>query len=118
MHVSESHEKDGNVTSSLVMAKAKLAQVRKITLLRLEQMGALLSARLITYVRKALLLPESNKVNCWTDSTVVLHWIRSDASRRKTFVQNCVTEFQKSSSLTLGDIVQMLKILQTFSLEV
>lgn len=91
-------EEDGSVTSSLVMAKAKLAPVKKITLPRLELLGALLSARLLTYVRKALYLPESTKYRCWTDSTVTLQWIQSDAYRWKTFVSKRVSEIQALSS--------------------
>ncbi|KAG1652582.1 hypothetical protein GQR58_026226 [Nymphon striatum] len=86
---------NGSVQSSLVMAKARLAPLKRITLPRLELTGALLCARLLQVVLKALNLPKETPYCCWTDSSVTISWIKSDAGRWKTFVANCVTGIQE-----------------------
>ncbi|KAG1712187.1 Conserved oligomeric Golgi complex subunit 6 [Nymphon striatum] len=86
---------NGSVQSSLVMAKARLAPLKRITLPRLELMGALLCARLLQVVLKALNLPKETPYCCWTDSSVTISWIKSDAGRWKTFVANRVTGIQE-----------------------
>ncbi|KAG1664055.1 hypothetical protein GQR58_020001 [Nymphon striatum] len=86
---------NGSVQSSLVMAKARLAPLKRITLPRLELMGALLCARLLQVVLKALNLPKETPYCCWTDSSVTIYWIKSDAGRWKTFVANRVTGIQE-----------------------
>jgi hypothetical protein len=85
---------DGTLTSSLVMSKARVAPVKTLTIPRLELMAALLCARLIDFVRKALKLPDIS-VRCWTDATVALWWIRSSPTKWKQFVLNRVQEIQE-----------------------
>ena len=69
--------KSGIWKSSLV-SRAKVAPIKRLSLPRLELMGASLCARLIVYVRQALKLPADVQCHCWTDSTVTLAWIQSD----------------------------------------
>ena len=83
---------DGSSESAFVISRARVAPLKKVTLPRLELLGALLCARLISYVKRELKLDASFDHFCWTDSTVVLAWIKSDPSRWKTFVSNRVTE--------------------------
>ena len=90
----------GHWSTSLVISKAKLAPLKRITIPRLELMGALLGARLLVFVRKSLKLPEDVAFRCWTDSMVALAWIRNDPHKWKTFVSNRVAEIQ---SLTPPD---------------
>ena len=89
---------DGTESSSLVMSKARVAPLKRITLPRLELMGALLCARLLTFVRTALGLAADIKSTCWTDSQVVLAWIKADPMRWKLFVANRVSQIHELTS--------------------
>ena len=89
---------DGSCTSSLVISRARVAPVKRVTLPRLELLGALLCCRLVKFVREALLLPADVKCTYWTDSMVTLGWVRGEPSRWKQFVANRVTEIQTLSS--------------------
>lgn len=78
---------------SFVMARSRVAPIKKVTLPRLELLGALLTARTVGFVIKALSLSVTYK--CWTDSMVVLSWIKGDPSKYKTFVGNRVREIHQ-----------------------
>ena len=86
---------DGSITSSLVISKGRVAPLKKVTLPRLELLGALLCARLLTFVRSSLQLSSGVDYRCWIDSMVALAWIQSDAHRWKQFVANRVTQIQE-----------------------
>ena len=77
---------DGSCEVQLAIAKARLAPVKRVTLPRLELLGGLLAARLAVLVRKAVQLPESTLIRCWTDSMIALGWIRGEPQRWKQFV--------------------------------
>ncbi|XP_064483023.1 uncharacterized protein LOC135395863 [Ornithodoros turicata] len=84
---------ESNIAVEMVAAKSRIAPLKRVTLPRLELLGALLGARLTTYVVRALHLEE--EVTCfWSNSSIVLHWIKGSASRWKPFVENRVTEIQ------------------------
>ena len=87
-------QSDGPAEVSLVMAKARLAPLKRVTLPRLELLGSLLAARLAVLVRQALRLPDDTATLCWTDSMIALGWIRGSPQRWKQFVSNRVTEIQ------------------------
>ncbi len=60
----------------LVISKARVAPLTKQTIPRLELLSALVLARLMNTVEKALKsVMEISKVKCWTDSKVALYWI-------------------------------------------
>ncbi|KRZ01244.1 hypothetical protein T11_439 [Trichinella zimbabwensis] len=79
---------------NLVVAKTRVAPVKRLSLPRLELMGALTAARLIHFVQGALQL-DIHSISCWSDSEVTLAWVRSAASRWKPFVRNRVEEIQQ-----------------------
>ncbi|XP_042891950.1 uncharacterized protein LOC122266306 [Penaeus japonicus] len=88
-------QSDGSFKVNLVIARARIAPIKKVTLPRLELLGALMSARLVKFVKSALNLDENVKIFCWTDSKVTLHWIKGNANNWKVFVSNRVAEIQR-----------------------
>ena len=81
------------VHCSLIMAKARVTPIKPVTIPRLELMAALVSVRI-----SAALLEEldiSNVVEWfWTDSSVVLSYIRNEAGRFHVFVANRVQQIR------------------------
>uniref|UniRef100_A0ABD2W9K0 Reverse transcriptase domain-containing protein n=1 Tax=Trichogramma kaykai TaxID=54128 RepID=A0ABD2W9K0_9HYME len=81
--------------STLLVAKTKLAPTKVQTIPRLELCAATLLARLVRNMLDNLRFPPA-QVHCWTDSSVVLEWIRGHSSKWPTFVANRVSEIQTS----------------------
>ena len=84
--------RDGSVVTPLVIARGRVAPLKRVSLPRLELLGSLMAARLLRFVFRALRLPTETLYQCWTDSMVSLGWIKGDPSRWKQFVRNRVTE--------------------------
>ena len=68
---------------SFVMAKNRVAPLKKLTLPQLELMAALIGARLAHFIQQSLKKRFHNlRVTLWTDSQIVLHWLHSRKSLR------------------------------------
>lgn len=75
---------------NLLTAKSKLTPIRNPLIIhRAELSGAVLAVKLLHSVSKTFRL-KSDKVFLWTDSQVVLSWIRGNPNRWSTFIFNRV----------------------------
>jgi len=85
---------NGEAVSHILMAKARVAPLKELTIPKLELMGIVLSSRVIQYVRNAVSNTLSiSKICCWSDSQVCLQWLYSTKAL-PTFVQNRVDEIR------------------------
>lgn len=79
----------------LVSAKARVAPLRQPTIPRLELMAALIASRLAKTIYDEFKIKPSS-VTLWSDSKIVLHWLRSESASLKAFVGVRVTEIQST----------------------
>ncbi|XP_062711767.1 uncharacterized protein LOC134289632 [Aedes albopictus] len=89
----------GKVHVMLVMAKAKIAPLKSLSVPRLELMGALLGARLAKAVKEYHTLSIARRV-MWTDSQTTLAWVRSQYRHYRPFVAFRVGEILSKTEAT------------------
>ncbi|XP_058446110.1 uncharacterized protein LOC131427162 [Malaya genurostris] len=89
-------DQDDTVKVQLISSKSRVAPLKRLSIHRLELCAALLAARLYCKVAQALEM-EFDSVHFWSDSTVVLNWLRAPPYHWKTFVANRVSEIQTST---------------------
>lgn len=80
---------DNQTRVFLVLAKTRVAPLKRLSIPRLELMAALLLSQLISKV----MLAYGDRIHfhhvyAWSDSTIVLAWLRSSPHEWKTFVSN------------------------------
>ncbi len=81
----------GRVHISLVIAKTRVAPIKRLMIPRLELCGAQLLAHLLLHVKDLFNLSFSD-IHAWTDSTIVLSWLIGNPRRFKTIVGNRVSD--------------------------
>ncbi|KAH9643726.1 hypothetical protein HF086_007696, partial [Spodoptera exigua] len=86
-----STDSSNNIVIRLLCAKSRVAPLKAMTTPRLELCSALLGARLVAKVLQSIRISITNTI-MWTDSTVVLGWLKAQPKLLKTFVANRVAE--------------------------
>nr|XP_029729633.1 uncharacterized protein LOC109398938 [Aedes albopictus] len=84
---------NGNVKVELLTSKSRVAPLKKRSIPRLELCAAQIAAHLTSKVRTALGI-DAVSVWYWSDSMVVLYWLRFPPQAWKTFVSNRVSDIQ------------------------
>ncbi|KAJ0169350.1 hypothetical protein K1T71_015234 [Dendrolimus kikuchii] len=84
-----STDNQGHIEVKLLCAKSRVSPLKILTIPRLELCGALLGAQLSQKVLDSVRCPIDRKV-IWTDSTIVLGWIKAQPTLLKAFVANRV----------------------------
>ncbi|XP_055527781.1 uncharacterized protein LOC129720339 [Wyeomyia smithii] len=76
---------DGTISCVLISAKAKIAPLTPLSILRLELRAAVRGARLASFVGDNHTYAIDKRI-FWSDASTVLAWIRSDARRYRQYV--------------------------------
>ena len=83
-------DSEDKVHTSLVVAKTKVAPIKRLTIPRLELCGTYLLTKILYHVREVLKISFS-RVFAWTDSTIVLDWLKGNPQWFKQFVGNRIS---------------------------
>ena len=87
----------GQIHCSLIMGKARVAPLKMVTIPRLELTAAVVSVRVSDMLRQELQYERVEEI-FWTDSKVVLGYIKNDSKRFHVFVANHVQEIRDQTS--------------------
>ena len=86
------------ISTGFVIARAKLAPLKQISIPKLELQAAVLGCRLMQFDSKQLTIPVTSR-HFWSDSEAVLTWIKSK-DELKTFIANRVQEIRNNTDVS------------------
>ena len=89
---------NGDIHCSLVMAKARVAPKKVLSIVRLELMAAVTAVKISKFLRHELQYDDIEEF-FWTDSKIILAYLQNDAKRFHIFVSNRVQLIQDASSM-------------------
>ncbi|XP_073820654.1 uncharacterized protein [Musca autumnalis] len=84
-----------NVQTFLLAAKTRVAPIKKLSIPRLELCGAVLLSKLAASTMKNLQISDYT-TQFWTDSTIVLAWLKKPPCHWSTFVGNRISEISEN----------------------
>ena len=90
--------KDEDVSCSLIMGKSRLAPIKGSTVPRLELQAAVLASRMKDCINNEMRLP-IDKSFLWSDSMVVLSYIRNEEKKFSTYVMNRTNEIREKTDV-------------------
>ena len=101
MYLRAFYDDSNSPTVSLVYSKGRVAPIKneKLSLPRLELLGALMCAQSLKFVADSLHMDVKQQF-CWTDSTIALYWIRGGPDKWKQFVSNRVKEIREITEVS------------------
>ena len=91
-------DEEGRIHCSLLLGKSRVNPKKFVSIPRLELTAAVLSVKMACLLKKELNLGEVN-LYFWTDSKVVLGYIRNDTRRFKTFVVNRIYQIKENTNV-------------------
>ena len=86
----------GTITCHILMAKSRVAPLKRLTLPRLELQGAIIAVRMKETIVEEMDVKFSS-IRFWTDSSLNLRYINNESKRFKVFVANRVAEIRNHS---------------------
>lgn len=87
----------GEVVVNLLCSKSRVAPLKRVTLPRLELLGAHTLAELY-HVVWPILNQKVNKAYCWLDAEVALTWVTNSPHKYSDFIANRVTVIQAKTT--------------------
>ena len=91
------------IQSRLLIAKCRLAPLKKLTIRRLELTSGRTGEKLVNTVQKSFRKWKISSVSMWMDSMTALYWIRNESVWRH-YVNNRVKEIHEPTDVNPSDL--------------